>query len=180
MAVIKSNFPDHKFCHWEVKKLYGTGLFYFTPSILRQLLRTLAPAGSRMAINVVGVVAVIIFYIIILVVGLWAARRRKEGEEEAMLAGRNIGLFVGTFTMTGGSVVKPGTTNTNMLFYSNTILIYWNWIWYGTVRSLNWQRRQTGPDWHQSVNQSHRATDLSNLLPRTLHLPYRVGNERVW
>ena len=77
-----------------------------------------------MAINVVGVVAVIIFYIIILVVGLWAARRRKEGEEEAMLAGRNIGLFVGTFTMTGGSVIKPGTTNTNMLFYSNTILIY--------------------------------------------------------
>ena len=33
--------------------------------------------------------------------GLWAARRRKEGEEEAMLAGRSIGLFVGTFTMTG-------------------------------------------------------------------------------
>lgn len=52
-------------------------------------------------INIVGLVAIIVFYLLILFVGLWAARRRKEGEEEAMLAGRSIGLFVGTFTMTG-------------------------------------------------------------------------------
>lgn len=52
-------------------------------------------------INIVGVVAIVVFYLLILVVGLWAARRRKEGEEEAMLAGRSIGIFVGTFTMTG-------------------------------------------------------------------------------
>jgi len=52
-------------------------------------------------VNIVGVVAIVVFYLIILLVGLWAARRRKEGEEEAMLAGRSIGIFVGTFTMTG-------------------------------------------------------------------------------
>ena len=52
-------------------------------------------------INIVGVVAIVVFYLLILLVGLWAARRRKEGEEEAMLAGRSIGIFVGTFTMTG-------------------------------------------------------------------------------
>ena len=56
-------------------------------------------------INVVGVVAIIVFYLLILVIGLWAARRRKEGEEEAMLAGRSIGIFVGTFTMTGNKDV---------------------------------------------------------------------------
>ena len=69
-------------------------------------------------INVAGVVAVVVFYIIILVAGLWAALRRKEGEEEAMLAGRNIGLYVGIFTMTGkttGSRSHPGRRNTFMI-----------------------------------------------------------------
>ena len=52
-------------------------------------------------VNVGGVVSVVVFYLVILAAGLWAARRRKEGEEEAILAGRNIGIFVGIFTMTG-------------------------------------------------------------------------------
>lgn len=52
----------------------------------------------------VGVIGIVVFYLIILGLGIWAARRRKEGEEEAMLAGRNIGMFVGTFTMTGMSI----------------------------------------------------------------------------
>ena len=52
-------------------------------------------------INIIGVVAIVVFYLLILLVGLWAARKRKPGEEEAMLAGRSIGIFVGTFTMTG-------------------------------------------------------------------------------
>ncbi|XP_018326613.1 high-affinity choline transporter 1 [Agrilus planipennis] len=54
-------------------------------------------------INIGGVVSIIIFYILILIVGIWAARKKEEGnnsEEEVMLAGRNIGLFVGIFTMT--------------------------------------------------------------------------------
>ena len=52
-------------------------------------------------INIVGVVAIVVFYMLILGIGLWAAWRRKEGEEEAMLAGRSIGMVVGTFTLTG-------------------------------------------------------------------------------
>ena len=61
-----------------------------------------------MAVNIPGLISIIIFYLIILVIGLLAARKKKKGNEaeggesqEVMLAGRNIGLFVGTFTMTG-------------------------------------------------------------------------------
>ncbi|KAH9361055.1 hypothetical protein HPB48_002917 [Haemaphysalis longicornis] len=61
-----------------------------------------------MAINIAGVVSVVIFYIIILVVGIWAGRKSKKTSgndpgdaDEVMLAGRNIGIFVGIFTMTG-------------------------------------------------------------------------------
>jgi hypothetical protein len=55
-------------------------------------------------INVAGVISIIIFYVLILGVGIWAGRKKEAGndsEEEVMLAGRNIGLFVGIFTMTG-------------------------------------------------------------------------------
>ena len=52
-------------------------------------------------VNVVGLVSMAVFYLIILAVGLWAARKRKADEEETMLAGRSIGLILGTFTMTG-------------------------------------------------------------------------------
>ncbi|XP_060526404.1 high-affinity choline transporter 1 [Cylas formicarius] len=54
-------------------------------------------------INIAGVISIILFYILILGVGIWAARKKEAGndsEEEVMLAGRNIGLFVGIFTMT--------------------------------------------------------------------------------
>ena len=59
-----------------------------------------------MAVHVVGLIGIIVFYIIILVVGLWAARKQKSSgshpdSEDVMLAGRNIGLMVGVFTMTG-------------------------------------------------------------------------------
>ena len=71
-----------------------------------------------MALNVVGLIGIIVFYLAILAVGVWAAFKRKkfrseeltasEGEggltsasEDVMLAGRNIGLFVGVMTMTG-------------------------------------------------------------------------------
>ncbi|CAH0724068.1 unnamed protein product, partial [Brenthis ino] len=54
-------------------------------------------------INVWGVISIILFYVLILAVGIWAARKKPAGndsEEEVMLAGRSIGLFVGIFTMT--------------------------------------------------------------------------------
>lgn len=59
-------------------------------------------------INIAGVVSISIFYMLILCVGIWAGRKKEEGndsEEEVMLAGRSIGLFVGIFTMTGNSLL---------------------------------------------------------------------------
>lgn len=56
-------------------------------------------------VNWVGLSAIITFYILIFLVGLWASNKIKTGggnnEEEVMLAGRNIGVLVGVFTMTG-------------------------------------------------------------------------------
>lgn len=72
-----------------------------------------------MAINVVGLVGIIVFYILILGIGLWAAWKKKSKKrsdtirtqlgrteyerttEDVILAGRNLGLFVGAMTMTG-------------------------------------------------------------------------------
>ena len=72
-----------------------------------------------MAVNVVGVVGIVIFYLLILGVGIWAAMKKKKAashsvtisdddqsstldeSEDVILAGRNIGLFVGAMTMTG-------------------------------------------------------------------------------
>lgn len=54
--------------------------------------------------NIAGVVSIVLFYLLILGVGIWAGRKKEAGndsEEEVMLAGRSIGLFVGIFTMTG-------------------------------------------------------------------------------
>lgn len=62
-----------------------------------------------MTIHVEGLVAIVIFYILILFVGIWAAWKNKnsgvgdggERSESIMVGGRDIGLFVGGFTMTG-------------------------------------------------------------------------------
>lgn len=59
-------------------------------------------------INIAGVVSITLFYLLILGVGIWAGRKKEEGndsEEEVMLAGRSIGLFVGIFTMTGNNCI---------------------------------------------------------------------------
>lgn len=74
------------------------------------------------SINIAGIVGIICFYLFILAVGIWAARKSKKSSsasrrpenrnnatsqremtdsEDVMLAGRDIGLFVGIFTMTG-------------------------------------------------------------------------------
>ena len=67
-----------------------------------------------MAVNVGGIVSIVVFYLVILFVGIFAAWWKKRNNrlkgvdngqadesEEIMLAGRDIGLFVGMFTMTG-------------------------------------------------------------------------------
>ncbi|KAM6979954.1 high-affinity choline transporter 1-like [Aplochiton taeniatus] len=61
-----------------------------------------------MAIHVEGLVSIAFFYLLILCVGIWAAWKNKHsGESEGtdrsetiMVGGRDIGLFVGGFTMT--------------------------------------------------------------------------------
>lgn len=74
-------------------------------------------------INVLGILSIVIFYVAILIVGIWAARKKEVGndsEEEVMLAGRNIGLFVGIFTMTGKYEFSRGSlTDKNLLHWSS-------------------------------------------------------------
>lgn len=70
---------------------------------LGQLEFTPVDFSSPKMINYAGVISIVLFYILILGVGIWAARKKEAGndsEEEVMLAGRSIGLFVGIFTMT--------------------------------------------------------------------------------
>ncbi|KAK3091589.1 hypothetical protein FSP39_020993 [Pinctada imbricata] len=68
-----------------------------------------------MAVNIPGLISIIVFYLLILVIGIWASRKikGKHDTENLMLAGRNIGLLVGIFTMTatwvGGGFIN-GTT----------------------------------------------------------------------
>ena len=57
-----------------------------------------------MGVNIPGVVSIAVFYLIILAIGLWAAwRKRKSGKDQdkTMVGARDIGLLVGSFTMTG-------------------------------------------------------------------------------
>ena len=61
-----------------------------------------------MVVNIPGVISLVVFYLIILGIGLWAAWRKKQKgnshqdeSERAMVGGRDIGLIVGSFTMTG-------------------------------------------------------------------------------
>ena len=59
-----------------------------------------------MAVNVAGLISIIVFYLLILVIGILAARKKnknaseKEAGNEVILAGRSIGLIIGSFTMT--------------------------------------------------------------------------------
>ena len=65
-------------------------------------------------INVAGLISIIVFYLVVLLIGLWAGWKQRKvaknqgrsatSEEEVMLAGRDIGLFVGILTM-GGKVL---------------------------------------------------------------------------
>jgi high affinity choline transporter 7 len=57
-------------------------------------------------INISGVISIVVFYLAVLAVGVWAGgKQRRSGaennQEEIMLAGRNIGLWVGVLTMGG-------------------------------------------------------------------------------
>ncbi|XP_061111696.1 high-affinity choline transporter 1-like [Conger conger] len=61
-----------------------------------------------MAANMPGLIAVALFYVFILATGIWASRKSKHeekrstgtGTEVALVAGRNINIIVGIFSMT--------------------------------------------------------------------------------
>ncbi|CAF0854913.1 unnamed protein product [Didymodactylos carnosus] len=80
-----------------------------------------------MVVHVGGLVAIIIFYVLILLVGIWAGRKQKSSEkapdtEEIMLAGRNIGLLVGVFTMTATWVGGAYINGTAEMVFSTGLL----------------------------------------------------------
>lgn len=69
-----------------------------------------------MALNVPGLIVMAGFYLVILGTGIWASLRSKreekkctgDGMEITLLAGRNINLLVGIFTLTGNAVAGAG------------------------------------------------------------------------
>lgn len=85
-------------------------------------------------LNVVGLISIIVFYIAVLLVGVWAGWRqrkivknegRTQDQEEVMLAGRNIGLFVGILTMGGNIEMRP--TDSILFFWSfRVIFLFFN------------------------------------------------------
>lgn len=77
--------------------------------------------------NLTGLASIIMFYLLILGVGMWAARKKSnvEGvseEEETMLAGRNIGMFVGIFTMTATWVGGGYINGTAEIVYTDGLV----------------------------------------------------------
>ncbi|CAH1407827.1 unnamed protein product [Nezara viridula] len=102
-------------------------------------------------INISGVISVALFYLLILGVGIWAARKKQAGndsEEEVMLAGRSIGLFVGIFTMTatwvGGGYIN-GTAEaiyTQGLIWCQAPFGYALSLVFGGIFFANQMRRQ--------------------------------------
>ncbi len=77
--------------------------------------QTLENEAEGIQINISGLISIILFYLIVLAIGIWAGwKQRKvqsqEDQETVMLAGRNIGLFVGVLTM-GATWVGGGFIN---------------------------------------------------------------------
>lgn len=69
--------------------------------------------AASTGVNWGGLVAIIVFYLAVLLVGIWAGwknRKKEQDTEQVMLAGRDIGLFVGVLTM-GATWVGGGFIN---------------------------------------------------------------------
>lgn len=82
-----------------------------------------------MAINVGGLVSVIVFYLVILAVGIWAGWKhgkksnKETGTESVMLAGRNMGVFVGIMTMTGNKRILNEPFKTCYIQFPDSFLM---------------------------------------------------------
>ncbi|XP_071476964.1 high-affinity choline transporter 1-like [Diadema antillarum] len=91
-----------------------------------------------MAVHWGGVVAIVIFYLLILAVGLWAARKGKGSSdtEDVMVAGRNIGVAVGIFTMTATWVGGGYINGTAEYIYTSGYGLLWTQAPWGYAASL--------------------------------------------
>ncbi|XP_061111956.1 high-affinity choline transporter 1-like [Conger conger] len=86
-----------------------------------------------MAANIPGLIAVAVFYVIILATGIWASRKSKQeekrstrtGTEVALVAGRNINIIVGIFTMTATWVGGGYILGTAATAYNPTKGLFW-------------------------------------------------------
>ncbi|XP_064202973.1 high-affinity choline transporter 1-like [Anguilla rostrata] len=86
-----------------------------------------------MAVNIPGLIAVAVFYMIILAIGIWASRKSKQvekkssgtGTEVTLVAGRNINIFVGIFTMTATWVGGAYILGTSAAVYNPKKGLIW-------------------------------------------------------
>ncbi|XP_047106773.1 high-affinity choline transporter 1-like [Schistocerca piceifrons] len=67
-----------------------------------------------MAVFVAGIAGILVFYLLVLAVGIWAGSRRKgDGDDDFILAGRSIGLYIGLITFiatyVGGGYINATT-----------------------------------------------------------------------
>jgi len=75
--------------------------------------QNLETCTSQIGVNWGGLVAIVIFYAAVLMVGIiaaWRTRKKEQNTEQVMLAGRDIGIFVGVLTM-GATWVGGGFIN---------------------------------------------------------------------
>ncbi|CAK8696187.1 unnamed protein product [Clavelina lepadiformis] len=87
-----------------------------------------------------GLVAVIVFYVAILAIGIWAAwkKRKQPGEDDhwnefSMVGRRDIGVFVGTFTMTASLVGGVYINGIAEFTYTPGFGLIWLQGWFGFV-----------------------------------------------
>ncbi|KAM4604277.1 high affinity choline transporter 1-like isoform 2-T3 [Polymixia lowei] len=86
-----------------------------------------------MSLNVPGLVVMAVFYLLILATGIWASMRSKkeekkcsgDGMEITLLAGRNINLLVGIFTLTATWVGGGFILGIAEAVYNPTLGLVW-------------------------------------------------------
>ena len=123
--------------------------------------------GSE-GINVAGLISIIVFYLVVLLIGLWAGWRQRKvakqqgrssnDQEEVMLAGRDIGLFVGIMTMGGMYFLDDDALlticlNFNMALSSclfNLYQISATWVGGGFINGSAQETYKAGLIWTQA------------------------------
>jgi len=120
-----------------VAPLDVNGLTSTTAATLTNLTSETCFGSSELGINVGGLIAIIVFYVAVLLVGIWASwrtRKEEQNTEQVMLAGRDIGLFVGVLTM-GATWVGGGFINGSAQETYNAGLV-WTQAPFGYALSL--------------------------------------------